>query len=641
MHPLCATRAVKVLKYLHRTVPQTISRSSLHALEKLPSGLLAGLHTVSDWDKVTEDAQLKSWLANNAIPSPQTNVSGPLFHGNLVFAQVSFAAPGLAPSGISAADTQTAIDYATLAVVPIQRYASQYGPNSVSVWPVAIPYTARVQGGAFSRDDFEGWVDDIAQFMRSQQVGNPCIVIMHNRSLPNSPSFTNERNSHHCSTSNGTPYCYSLVFDENLSIADNNHTVNGKANEKVYAHNLSHEIAEMVVDPLAGEGNPEVCDACSTNCNSFSLFELFDQNGFYIGGTADTASASGFAFFINSIVRSDVALNPADGCIVGGGTVQSACIYPPPFNYTGAAWAGTPVVSWAPNRLDIFGLGVNNDMFHKWWDGSSWGPSQADWEPLGGIFNSPPAAVAWAPDRLDIFGLGVNNDMFHKWWDGGSWGPSQTDWETLGGTFNSPPVVVSWAPGRLDIFGLGVNNEMLHKWWDPAWLGSDGTHWGPSQTDWEPLGGIFNSPPAAVAWAPDRLDIFGLGVNNDMFHKWWDGSSWGPSQTDWETLGGTFNSPPAVVSWAPGRLDIFGLGVNNDMFHKWWDGSSWGPSQTDWEWLGGTFNSPPAVVSWAPNRLDIFGLGVNNEMLHKWRDGSSWGPSQTGWETLGGIFNRL
>jgi hypothetical protein len=30
-------------------------------------------------------------------------------------------------------------------------------------------------------------------------------------------------------------------------------------------------------------------------------------------------------------------------------------------------------------------------MYHKWWDGSNWGPS--GWEPLGGVFTSPPAAV--------------------------------------------------------------------------------------------------------------------------------------------------------------------------------------------------------------------------------------------------------
>jgi Repeat of unknown function (DUF346) len=45
-----------------------------------------------------------------------------------------------------------------------------------------------------------------------------------------------------------------------------------------------------------------------------------------------------------------------------------------------------------------------------------------------------------------------------------------------------------------------------------------------------------------VSWGPDRLDIFGLGTNNEMFHKSWDGISWGPSQTGWEALGGVFDA---------------------------------------------------------------------------------------------------
>ena len=51
-------------------------------------------------------------------------------------------------------------------------------------------------------------------------------------------------------------------------------------------------------------------------------------------------------------------------------------------------WAGDQwVASWGPNRLDIFGLGQDHGMYHKWWDGSTWGPS--GWEPLGGIFTMP------------------------------------------------------------------------------------------------------------------------------------------------------------------------------------------------------------------------------------------------------------
>jgi hypothetical protein len=246
---------------------------------------------------------------------------------------VSFAIPGLAPSGVSAADTQTAVNYATLAIRPIQRYASQYGPNSVSVWPSVIPYTATLQGSSFDMSEFEGWIDDIAQFMRRQQVKDPCIVVMHDRTLPNSPTFTSQRNSFHSCTDNGNPYCYSLVFGQNLNVADNNHTINNRSNEKVYAHTLSHEIAEMVVDPRADNSNPEVCDACSGNCNA-NLFDLFDQNGVFIGGTSDTASASGFSFFINSVVRSDVVLD-SNFCVAQGGNVQIACVYAPPLAWNG------------------------------------------------------------------------------------------------------------------------------------------------------------------------------------------------------------------------------------------------------------------------------------------------------------------
>ena len=329
MQPFCATRAVKVLKYLYRMVPQTVHRSSLHALEKLPSGVLAGLHTNSDWDKVTKDAQLKHWLANNPIPSPKAKVSHPLFHGTLVFVQLIFQEPNQPPSSVSMADVQTAVNYAALAVLQIQRYASQYGPNSVDVWPDVIPFTATLTGASFSLSQFEGWVEQCAKTARDSNVSNPCIVILHNRDLPNSAAFSGQRDPFHSMTGNGTPYCYCLVFGQNLSIADNNHTINGRPNDKVYAHILSHEIAEMVVDPAAHHENPEVCDACAGNCN-ISLFDLFDQNGVFIGGTADTASAHGFAFFINPIVSASVALD-SNQCVVQGGDTQTACVYPPPF----------------------------------------------------------------------------------------------------------------------------------------------------------------------------------------------------------------------------------------------------------------------------------------------------------------------
>jgi hypothetical protein len=144
---------------------------------------------------------------------------------------------------------------------------------------------------------------------------------------------------------------------------------------------------------------------------------------------------------------------------------------------------------------------------------------------------------------------------------------------------------------------------------------------------------------ATVAWGSNRLDIFGLGTDNQMYHKAWDGNAWLPSLTDWEPLGGVFNSPPAVASWGSNRLDIFGLGTDNQMYHKAWNGNAWLPSVDGWDALGGVFNSPPAVASWGANRLDIFGLGTDNQMYHKAWNGNAWLPSVDGWDALGGVFN--
>jgi hypothetical protein len=36
--------------------------------------------------------------------------------------------------------------------------------------------------------------------------------------------------------------------------------------------------------------------------------------------------------------------------------------------------SGKPVVSWGPNRLDVFAIGTDGAMYHRWWNGSTWEP---------------------------------------------------------------------------------------------------------------------------------------------------------------------------------------------------------------------------------------------------------------------------
>ncbi|MDP1582507.1 MAG: M20/M25/M40 family metallo-hydrolase, partial [Bradyrhizobium sp.] len=41
----------------------------------------------------------------------------------------------------------------------------------------------------------------------------------------------------------------------------------------------------------------------------------------------------------------------------------------------GARSSSSPVVSWGANRIDAFVLGSDRALYHKWWNGSAWGPS--------------------------------------------------------------------------------------------------------------------------------------------------------------------------------------------------------------------------------------------------------------------------
>src|SRR5579859_5882301 len=258
---------------------------------------------------------------------------------------------------------------------------------------------------------------------------------------------------------------------------------------------------------------------------------------------------------------------------------QNACVIAPAASPTPRPSSG-PVVAWGANRLDVFVLGTNRALFHKWWNGSAWGPSLTGYEAQSGICESVPQAVAWGPNRLDVFVTGTDSQLFHKWWNGSAWGPSLTGYERQGGIIVGQPEVVSWGPNRLDVFVIGTDRALYHKWWD-------GNAWGPSLTGYERLGGVCMSAPRAVAWGPNRLDIFVIGTDGALYHKWWNGSAWGPSLTGYERMGGICVGQPEVVSSGPNRLDVFVIGTDRALYHKWWDGSAWGPSLTGYERMGG------------------------------------------------------
>ena len=82
-------------------------------------------------------------------------------------------------------------------------------------------------------------------------------------------------------------------------------------------------------------------------------------------------------------------------------------------------------------------IGTDCALYHKWWDGSAWGPSVTGYERMGGVCTVEPRVTAWGPNRLDVFVTGTDSALYHKWWNGSAWGPSVTGYERMGGVISS------------------------------------------------------------------------------------------------------------------------------------------------------------------------------------------------------------
>ena len=177
----------------------------------------------------------------------------------------------------------------------------------------------------------------------------------------------------------------------------------------------------------------------------------------------------------------------------------------------------------------------------------------------------------------------------------------------------SAPSAIERPNGRIDVFGVGLDYAMYHKFLQ-----------GLKRSSWERLGGTFSSTASVVSFDPNRIDVFARGADFTLRHRYLTNAGW---LSDWENLGGSLASPPVAVSWGPNRLDVFAVGTDAGLWHRWWDGEFW----SDWEALGGSLTATPTAVTWGPNRLDVFALGTDGTIYHYWWDTDSW----RGRESLG------
>ncbi len=306
MDLLCATRLVKNARFLQSAevgfMPKVEPLDGFQSI--LPALLLRRLERMSP-DEITID-RLSKLISERRPPLARTTIATPLFSGTVRFVQTTFSSGGN-EFAVPDADLKVAMRYAELAATPISEYASQYGPNSLAIAIGAVSFRASITNGKYNDSILSGWTDQLAKAQGLS--ADSCLAFLNPGGVVNTDAdATQGVLGYHSISSSGVPYVFVNVMGEGLTIEDQ---------QDVYALALSHEIAEMVGDPEANGGNPEICDECAGNC-SVDYRNYFDSNGNWVGGSA----TPGYHFFIDGIATpASVAQCPAP---------RSSCSYPPP-----------------------------------------------------------------------------------------------------------------------------------------------------------------------------------------------------------------------------------------------------------------------------------------------------------------------
>jgi len=253
-----------------------------------------------------------AYASGRSIVPAAATVTGPLFQGTLYLANLTFTGPG-GPWSVALTDLAVVQQYLQRIASPVTAYASQYGPTQLAVGPALPPLGVALSHGQYSDQQLQGWVNALAG---ANRLGAGAAIIVINppgiQNLDAKESGGVGVLGYHGSAS--VPYSFVNALGSGFTSEDH---------ADLFAEAVSHEVAEMTVDPRADDSNPEVCDGCGTNCQGSSAYRAyFDDTGKYLGTETSFPPSYSYAFFLSGIARPASAADcPAPA---------SACAYPPP-----------------------------------------------------------------------------------------------------------------------------------------------------------------------------------------------------------------------------------------------------------------------------------------------------------------------
>lgn len=264
-------------------------------------------HEGSMTDRVCVTRRWKRAQAGRPRPTGARPAAGGPFSGTVYLANLQFVGAG-GRAQVSDGDLSTVQAYLGRALPVIADYSRQYGATALALGPPLPLRSVTVSAGGYTDADLQGWVNAI---VRDSALGPGTAVL-----VLNPPGVTNQDAKesggvgvlgYHGKAS--VPYSFVNLLGSDFTVDDH---------ADLFAEAVSHEIAEMTVDPAADDSLPEVCDGCGTNCQGHAAFRAyFDAQGGYLGTTTTFPPGFSYAFFIGAIARPSVASDcpaPAAGC---------------------------------------------------------------------------------------------------------------------------------------------------------------------------------------------------------------------------------------------------------------------------------------------------------------------------------------
>ncbi len=273
----------------------------------------------------------------------------------------------------------------------------------------------------------------------------------------------------------------------------------------------------------------------------------------------------------------------------------------------------------ADGRIELFGIGTDNALWHIWQTAPNNGWS--DWASLGGSDLTKLAVTNNQDGRIEVFARGANNELHHIWQTApnNGWG----SWGNLGGSVEELTVGRN-QDGRIEVFTRGTDGKLNHIWQTAPNNGWSG---------WSTLDGNVKEL-AVVNNADGRLEVFAIGRDNALWHIWQTAPNNGWS--GWASLGGSDLKHISAIANKDGRIEVFARGEGDALRHIWQTAPNNGWS--GWGNLGGRILSCHAAKN-QDGRIEVFAIGLDAGVWHIWQTAPNNGWS--GWAGMGGEFSEF